>query len=220
VDSSSSFAGKTEFSQAKYLRRKQEKCAAAHLPSHTQTQTQRGAQTQTQTQRTAKRRGQRRRPWTCASLQSVLTEWRGRGRYLRVFTVVRPTLRTLTEHYFTKNPSGIMYACTQGGRAGARARERCALTHMHAYKHTLSLSHSVALCLRSVTVWTDGLGRGRDMRLDALAHMLSQGNVRAGARLLVVDDCLGLLAAACLERLGGARAALARLANTHTTPCD
>ena len=46
--------------------------------------------------------------------------------------------------------------------------------------------------------------------MDALAQMMSQGNVRAGARLLVVDDCSGLLVAACLERLGGVRRALKR----------
>ena len=46
--------------------------------------------------------------------------------------------------------------------------------------------------------------------MDALAQMMNQGNVRAGARLLVVDDCSGLLVAACLERLGGVRLARKR----------
>ena len=44
------------------------------------------------------------------------------------------------------------------------------------------------------------------MRLDSLAQMLNHANVHSGSRVLVVDDCLGLLVAACLERLGGKRA--------------
>lgn len=43
----------------------------------------------------------------------------------------------------------------------------------------------------------------RDMRLDSLAQMLNHANIHSGSRVLVVDDCLGLLVAACLERLGG-----------------
>ncbi|KZV90693.1 Gcd10p-domain-containing protein [Exidia glandulosa HHB12029] len=43
----------------------------------------------------------------------------------------------------------------------------------------------------------------RDLRSDALAHMLTLSNVAPGKRVLVVDDVSGLLVAGILERLGG-----------------
>ena len=39
--------------------------------------------------------------------------------------------------------------------------------------------------------------------------MLHLANVRAGARVLVVDDCKGLLVGACLERMNGQGVVLA-----------
>ena len=44
----------------------------------------------------------------------------------------------------------------------------------------------------------------RDLRPDTLAQMMALGNVRPGARVVVVDDVSGLLTAAVVERLGGA----------------
>ncbi|KAI8805919.1 Gcd10p family-domain-containing protein [Cladochytrium replicatum] len=43
----------------------------------------------------------------------------------------------------------------------------------------------------------------REMRVDTLSQLLSYGNVRAGSKLLVVDDCGGLVVGAMLERMGG-----------------
>ncbi|KAG8907198.1 tRNA (adenine(58)-N(1))-methyltransferase non-catalytic subunit trm6 [Tulasnella sp. 417] len=45
--------------------------------------------------------------------------------------------------------------------------------------------------------------RVRGIRADSLGQMMSFGNIRPGARVLVVDDTGGLLVAAVLERLGG-----------------
>ncbi|KAI9142547.1 adenine(58)-N(1)-methyltransferase non-catalytic subunit TRM6 [Paraphysoderma sedebokerense] len=43
----------------------------------------------------------------------------------------------------------------------------------------------------------------RELRIDTLSIMLSQANIRAGSKVLVVDDVQGLLVAAVMERLGG-----------------
>ncbi|CAD6572124.1 MAG: tRNA (adenine(58)-N(1))-methyltransferase non-catalytic subunit trm6 [Cyphobasidiales sp. Tagirdzhanova-0007] len=43
----------------------------------------------------------------------------------------------------------------------------------------------------------------RDLRPDTLAQMMALGNVRPGARVLVVDETSGLLTGAVAERLGG-----------------
>lgn len=43
----------------------------------------------------------------------------------------------------------------------------------------------------------------RDLRPDSLAQMMSLANVRPGSRLLLVEDVHGLVAGACLERMGG-----------------
>jgi tRNA (adenine58-N1)-methyltransferase non-catalytic subunit len=42
-----------------------------------------------------------------------------------------------------------------------------------------------------------------EMRVDTLAQLLTLGNVRPGARFLVVDETGGLLTAGVMERLGG-----------------
>ena len=42
-----------------------------------------------------------------------------------------------------------------------------------------------------------------EMRVDTLSQLLTMGNVRSGARLLVVDETGGLLTAGVMERLGG-----------------
>jgi tRNA (adenine-N(1)-)-methyltransferase non-catalytic subunit len=42
-----------------------------------------------------------------------------------------------------------------------------------------------------------------EMRIDTLAQLLMLGNVRPGARFLVVDETGGLLTAGVMERLGG-----------------
>ena len=42
-----------------------------------------------------------------------------------------------------------------------------------------------------------------NLRLDSLAQMLTQGNIRADMTVAVVDSCMGLVTGAVLERLGG-----------------
>ncbi|KAJ3339472.1 tRNA (adenine(58)-N(1))-methyltransferase non-catalytic subunit trm6 [Gonapodya sp. JEL0774] len=48
-----------------------------------------------------------------------------------------------------------------------------------------------------------------DVRMDTLSQILLFGNVRFGARVLVVDEVAGLLVGAVMERLGGAGTVLA-----------
>jgi tRNA (adenine-N(1)-)-methyltransferase non-catalytic subunit len=43
----------------------------------------------------------------------------------------------------------------------------------------------------------------RELRIDTLSQMLTLANVRAGSKLLVVDDTCGLIVTAILERTGG-----------------
>lgn len=43
----------------------------------------------------------------------------------------------------------------------------------------------------------------REMRIDTLSQMMTAGNVRAGAKYLLVDDLGGLVTAAVLERTRG-----------------
>ncbi|KAI9209595.1 Gcd10p family-domain-containing protein [Polychytrium aggregatum] len=43
----------------------------------------------------------------------------------------------------------------------------------------------------------------RDIRVDTLAQLLAFTNVRAGSKMLVVDDTSGLIVSALLERIGG-----------------
>ena len=45
-------------------------------------------------------------------------------------------------------------------------------------------------------------GKGRAVRPDAVAQLLARGNVRAGARVVVVDACHGVVAGAVAERCG------------------
>ena len=45
--------------------------------------------------------------------------------------------------------------------------------------------------------------RIRDIRPDTLSQMLNLVNARPGGRFIVVDDALGLVVGAVLERLGG-----------------
>ena len=42
-----------------------------------------------------------------------------------------------------------------------------------------------------------------NLRIDSLAQILTQGNIRAGMTVGVVDSCIGLVTGAVLERLGG-----------------
>ena len=41
------------------------------------------------------------------------------------------------------------------------------------------------------------------MRMDSLSQILSLSNVKANGRFMVMESCVGLLAGACLERMGG-----------------
>ncbi|CAG8616388.1 10982_t:CDS:10, partial [Racocetra persica] len=75
---------------------------------------------------------------------------RKESKFSRVFTPVRPTLYSVWEYFYAKNPSKI-----------------------------------------------------RDMRIDTLSQMLTLSNVRANAKMLVVDDTQGLLITGVMERLGG-----------------
>ncbi|GAA5858279.1 hypothetical protein JCM1840_001127 [Sporobolomyces johnsonii] len=43
----------------------------------------------------------------------------------------------------------------------------------------------------------------RDLRPDTLANLLAMANVRPGSRLLVVENLGGMIAGACVERMGG-----------------
>ncbi|KAJ1569913.1 tRNA (adenine(58)-N(1))-methyltransferase non-catalytic subunit trm6, partial [Nowakowskiella sp. JEL0078] len=43
----------------------------------------------------------------------------------------------------------------------------------------------------------------RDIRIDTLSQMMCLANVRAGSKVLVVDDCSGIILASVLERMGG-----------------
>lgn len=43
----------------------------------------------------------------------------------------------------------------------------------------------------------------RELRVDTLSQMLTFANIRAGSRVLCVDDCAGILSLAILERTGG-----------------
>lgn len=45
--------------------------------------------------------------------------------------------------------------------------------------------------------------RLRDIRTDALSHILNLANIRPGGRYLAVDDASGIVVAGILERLGG-----------------
>lgn len=61
------------------------------------------------------------------------------------------------------------------------------------------------------------------IRSDALAQVLSMGNVHAGARVLVVDTLGGVVVASVLERLAGSSAHLPifhlyALEKTHPFP--
>ena len=51
-------------------------------------------------------------------------------------------------------------------------------------------------------------GKGRAVRPDAVAQLLARGNVRAGARVVVVDACHGVVAGAVAERCGETGAVL------------
>ena len=42
-----------------------------------------------------------------------------------------------------------------------------------------------------------------DLRPDTLGMLLSAANVRAGSKVLVLDDCFGIVVAAALERMDG-----------------
>lgn len=70
-------------------------------------------------------------------------------RFLKAFTPIKPTTRTLCNYFFEKNPL-----------------------------------------------------KTRELRIDTLSQMLSIGNVRPGARMMVVDMS-GLLVASLLERMRG-----------------
>ncbi|KAG1670749.1 hypothetical protein FOA52_013976 [Chlamydomonas sp. UWO 241] len=54
-----------------------------------------------------------------------------------------------------------------------------------------------------------GPDRVFNLRYDSLAVMLNQANVAAGARVLLFDNCVGVVTAGVLERLGGAGVACA-----------
>ena len=41
------------------------------------------------------------------------------------------------------------------------------------------------------------------LRMDSLAQILTQANVHAGCRAMVVESCSGLVLGACLERMAG-----------------
>jgi tRNA (adenine-N(1)-)-methyltransferase non-catalytic subunit len=45
--------------------------------------------------------------------------------------------------------------------------------------------------------------RVQNLRPDTLAHIATLGNLHAGIRALVIDDCIGLIAGLALERAGG-----------------
>ncbi|KCV67928.1 hypothetical protein H696_05654 [Fonticula alba] len=94
IAGSKTFAEKTEFSQAKYIKRKQE-------------------------------------------------------RHLRTIQILKTSLMNVAEHYYTRHPSRIM-----------------------------------------------------NIRPDTLSQMLSYANVQPGARVVVLDDCGGLVTAAALSRVG------------------
>ncbi|KAI8462770.1 MAG: Gcd10p family-domain-containing protein [Monoraphidium minutum] len=57
-----------------------------------------------------------------------------------------------------------------------------------------------------------------NLRPDSLAAALCFANVAAGARVLVIEACQGLVAAACAERLGGDGAVVAAAAGDKTVP--
>eukprot|EP00198_Chlamydomonas_reinhardtii_P004742 XP_001694078.1 predicted protein [Chlamydomonas reinhardtii] len=59
-----------------------------------------------------------------------------------------------------------------------------------------------------------------NLRHDTLAVMLSLGNVAAGAKVLVVEHCLGLVTAAAVERLGGQGAVCATQLDERAAPLD
>lgn len=69
---------------------------------------------------------------------------------MKVFTPIRPTIYSITDYFFTKNPDKL-----------------------------------------------------RNIRVDTLSQLLTMANVRANAKLLVVDDTQGLIVSSCLERMGG-----------------
>lgn len=72
------------------------------------------------------------------------------NRFMKVFTPIRPTIYSITDYFFTKNPDKL-----------------------------------------------------RNIRVDTLSQLLTMANVRANAKLLVVDDTQGLIVSSCLERMGG-----------------
>ena len=41
------------------------------------------------------------------------------------------------------------------------------------------------------------------LRIDTLAQMLTQANVRSGSKVLLFENCSGLVLGALMERLGG-----------------
>ncbi|KXZ53340.1 hypothetical protein GPECTOR_7g1234 [Gonium pectorale] len=58
------------------------------------------------------------------------------------------------------------------------------------------------------------------LRHDSLAIMLSLANVAAGARVLVVEHCMGVVTAAAVERLGGLGAVCALQLDERQAPLD
>lgn len=41
------------------------------------------------------------------------------------------------------------------------------------------------------------------LRFDTLAYMMSVGNIHSGSKVMVFDDCMGIVVASIMERLGG-----------------
>eukprot|EP00842_Homolaphlyctis_polyrhiza_P004754 jgi/Hompol1/527/HPOL_005347-RA len=75
---------------------------------------------------------------------------RKQRKFAKIFIPIKPTARALCDFYFSKSPEKI-----------------------------------------------------RELRMDTLSQMLTQANVRAGSRFLVVDDAAGILVGAMLERMHG-----------------
>ncbi|KAL6754655.1 Gcd10p family-domain-containing protein [Haematococcus lacustris] len=78
------------------------------------------------------------------------------------------------------------------------------------YKRKKARKYVMVLTLQRPTArtlcqayYSKGPERVHNLRPDSLAMMLSLGNVAAGSKVLVMDSCVGVVAAAVVERLGG-----------------
>ena len=96
-------------------------------------------------------------------------------RYLPIFQIIKPTIRTLSEYYMSGN-----------------MKRKILYVFFYSFIWNLSKFNQM-----------DSFLTQRNMRIDTIGQMLTFGNIAATRNVMVLESCKGLILSAIAERLGG-----------------